>query len=127
MPKGVCYSCPLGDTVGMWLCPALQYCTMFKSRSCLGYVGRLGWATREHSLLSQTKPGGSIPRHMAQFATIKCLEMLDSCPQLFYTCSLSRCLIHFFICIDQTIAIVCTHLISLHILQVNNKPHYKLQ
>jgi hypothetical protein len=52
----------------------------------LGYIRMLGWAHGSTARPPQTKSGMSIPWHMAQFARITCLEMLDSCPRTFWTC-----------------------------------------
>ncbi len=51
------------ETVGTWLRPATQCCTMFNYRQRLAYIKELqgGWAPSEHSQLPQSKPGGSIP------------------------------------------------------------------
>ncbi len=46
---------------------------MFKNRSRLGYIWRLGWAPWEESKSSPNQTW--LPRHMAQFAKITCLEM----------------------------------------------------
>ncbi len=61
------------DTAGTWLQPATQYCIMFKNGS--HYLETLGRSHGSTASFPQTISGGSIPKHVAQFARITCQDV----------------------------------------------------
>jgi hypothetical protein len=71
------------NTAGARLSPATQSGSMFIVVHAWATLKGLGEPLGSTVIPPQTKSGGSIPGHMAQFARITCLEMCDLCPILF--------------------------------------------
>ncbi len=67
---------------GSWLRPAAQSDTIFKIGFTWALSEGLGRPLGSAANPTQTKSGGSLSRHMAEFARITCLEIWDLCPHL---------------------------------------------
>ncbi len=79
-----------------WYCGNVALAATQRATSCLkmgrpwARWGGLGGPPGSTANPPQTKLNWGTPRNMDQFARITCLNMWDSCPCLFYTCSHSR-------------------------------------